>query len=240
MKSSINSIESCGTVDGPGIRCVVFLNQCLLRCKYCHNPEMWNMQGYNYTEQELVNKIKRFKPYFNKNGGVTFSGGEPLLQSEFLVKACKLLHQEGIHIALDTAGYSNSDYKEILENIDLIIYDIKDITQKGYQDLTGGNIFRTWEFLKCANELNKEFWVRLVIVPGIHDNFEYMKNLNKYIKKHINTKNISKIEFLPYHKLGKEKYATLGIKYPYDRKEEIDKGKANKLYEYFMKLYNEE
>jgi pyruvate-formate lyase-activating enzyme len=120
IKGSINSIESMGLVDGPGIRCVVFLNGCKLRCKYCHNPETWTMKELNITPEELVNKIKRFKPYYKNKGGVTFSGGEPLLQPDFLIECSKLLKKENLHIALDTAGCGIGKYDEILENIDLV------------------------------------------------------------------------------------------------------------------------
>ena len=114
MRGSIDSIETLGLVDGPGIRCVVFLNGCNLRCKYCHNPEMWCLKENNYTVDELVDKIKRYKPYFNENGGVTFSGGEPLLQINFLKEVMKKLKKENINICLDTAGYSKEDYTEII------------------------------------------------------------------------------------------------------------------------------
>lgn len=138
MKSSVNSVESFSTLDGPGIRTVIFFNKCLLRCKYCHNPETWNMQGLNYTSEELLEKIKRFKPYFGERGGVTLSGGEPLLQNEFLLDFILKLKSEGIHVALDTAGITDKPFEHIVDNVDLIIFDIKDITEKRYHDLTGG------------------------------------------------------------------------------------------------------
>lgn len=240
MQGSINSIESCGALDGPGIRCVVFLNQCLLRCKYCHNPETWNMQGMNYTKEELVNKIVRFKPYFKRNnGGVTFSGGEPLVQSKFLLETCKMLKQENIHIALDTAGYGVGNYEEILEYIDLIIYDIKDITKDRYKELTGGNIERTWEFLDIARKMDKKFWIRLVVVPGVHDNDKYMLELSNYIIDHFKKENVEKIEFLPYHKLGTEKYEALNLDNPYKDKEEMSQEKCDELFIIFNEYYNQ-
>lgn len=238
MQASISFIESCGAVDGPGIRCVVFLNKCLLRCKYCHNPEMWNMQGLNYNSDELLKKIIRFKPYFKNGGGVTFSGGEPLLQNEFLVEICKKLKKENIHIALDTAGYTDKPYEEILELADLIIYDIKDITPDRYRSLTGGNIEKTLEFLKICKRMNKKFWIRQVVVPGLHDNDEYIINLNNYIKEHFDLENVLKIEFLPYHKLGSEKYEKLNIPNPYKDLEEMNPDVCNSYYEKFMNLYN--
>lgn len=238
MRASINSIESCGTVDGPGIRAVVFFNECHLRCKYCHNPEMWHRQGENYTPEELANKLKRYKSYFGSKGGVTLSGGEPLLHQEFIIELAKLLKEDNINIALDTAGYGLGNYEEILSYIDLIIFDIKDIDDIRFKNITGGNITKVFEFLNVANKLNKKFWLRQVIVPGIHDNKEFLILLDKYIKEHFIIENIEKIEFLPYHKLGSEKYHTLNIPNPYESLEPMDKSKCEKLYQEFMNLYN--
>ena len=238
MKLSVNSIETFGAVDGPGIRVVVFLSGCSLRCKYCHNPEMFKMAEPNYTPQELVEKIKRYKPYFKNNkGGVTFSGGEPLMQTPQLLEVCKLLREEGIHIALDTAGQTNYDYKELLELVDLIIYDIKEITESNYKYLTGGEITRTHEFLSVVKDLNKKVWIRQVIVPTLHDNEQFITNLNTYIKTHFNIENVEKIEFLPYHKLGSEKYISMKMKNPYEGLIEMDKTKCDELYKAFMDIY---
>lgn len=238
MKASINSIESYSTFDGPGIRTVIFFNKCLLRCKYCHNPEMWHEQPKNYTPEELANKIKRFKPYYGTSGGVTLSGGEPLLHSEFIIELAKLLKEEDINIALDTAGYGLGDYEKLLEYIDLIIFDIKDIDVPRFKNLTGGDIKRVWEFLQTANKMQKKFWLRQVIVPEIHDNYNFLISLSDYIKKHFILETIEKIEFLPYHKLGSEKYDSLGIDNPYKEKEELDAIKCEELYQEFLKIYN--
>lgn len=232
MKASIDSIETMGLVDGPGIRCVVFFNGCKLRCKYCHNPEMWQKKDYNYTPQELVNKILRCKPYFGKEGGVTFSGGEPLLHSKFIIEVAKLLQKENINIALDTAGVGNNDYEELLKYIDLVILDIKHTDKEQYKLLTGGNIDEQNRFIEALNKSHKPVWIRQVIVPGIMDNETYLNSLSLYLK---NVKNIKKIEFLPYHKLGREKYITLNIPYPYKNIEEMDKEKCNELYKKFIK-----
>lgn len=238
MRASINSIESCGTVDGPGIRAVVFFNECHLRCKYCHNPEMWHRQGENYTEEELANKLKRYKPYFGTTGGVTLSGGEPLLHQDFIIKLAKILKEDNIHIALDTAGYGIGNYEELLSYIDLIIFDIKDINEVRFKDLTGGNIQKVWEFLETAKKLNKKFWIRQVVVPGIHDNENFLHLLNKYLKEHFIIENIERIEFLPYHKLGSEKYASLNIPNPYEELLPMDREKCEKLYQDFINIYN--
>ena len=232
-KGSVSKIETFGLVDGPGIRTVVFLNGCKLRCKYCHNPEMWNFQEPNYSSQELVNKIIRNKPYFKRNnGGVTFSGGEPLLQSEFLLEVCKLLKKENIHITIDTSGVGNGDYDELLSYIDLVLLDIKHITKEGYKDITGVELDEFNNFIEALNKSNKKVWIRQVIVPGIMDNDKYLHNLKEYIK---NINNIEKIEFLPYHVMGIEKYKELGMSYPYEHIDSMDKEECTKLYNKFIK-----
>lgn len=234
MKASIDSIETFGLVDGPGIRCVVFLNGCKLRCKYCHNPEMWIKRENNYTPKQIVEKIRRCKPYFKENGGVTFSGGEPLLHSKFIIETAKLLKKENINIAIDTAGVGNGDYEKLLKYVDLIILDIKHTDNLGYKEITGNDISEVEKFIKTANKLNKDFWIRQVIIPGITDNEEYISSLSEYLKK---IKNIQKIEFLPFHRLGREKYLTLKIPYPYEEKEEMDKKACEELYQAFIKKY---
>ena len=130
---SVSSIETMSCVDGPGIRIVIFLNGCKKRCLFCHNPEMFTMKKDNMTELELVNKIKRYKTYFGKKGGITFSGGEPLLQTNFLIEVCKLLKQENIHVAIDTAGDYIGNIEELLKYVDLIILDIKDTRKRKYE-----------------------------------------------------------------------------------------------------------
>ena len=239
MQGSISSIETFGLIDGPGIRTVVFLNGCNLRCKYCHNPETWKMQALNYTSDEIVKKAIRNKPYFKRNnGGVTFSGGEPLLQYDFLVDTCKKLKQEDIHIAIDTAGIGLGDYKELFKNIDLVLLDIKHITKEGYQDITNMDyIDRFEQFVNELNKTNIEVWIRQVIVPGVNDNKEYVKELSKYIKEKI--KNVTRVDFLPYHSMAKEKYDKLNIDYPYKNKIDMDKEDCEKLYKEFEKDYLE-
>ena len=211
MKLAVNSIETLGAVDGPGVRVVVFLSGCSLRCKYCHNPEMFKMGEPNFTPEELVSKLVRYKPYFkSNNGGVTFSGGEPLMQTPALLETCKLLKQEGIHIALDTAGQTSYDYKELLEYVDLILYDIKDITESNYKYLTNGDITKTHEFLSVAKSLNKKFWIRQVIVPGYTDSEEDLLKLKDFINS---LKTVQKVELLPYHNLGEYKWEKLKTDY---------------------------
>lgn len=235
-KGSIASIETFGLVDGPGIRTVIFLNGCNLRCKFCHNPEMWKMGEENWTSDDIVKKVLRSKPYFKDKGGVTFSGGEPLLQDEFLIETCQKLKKEGIHIALDTAGIGLGNYEELFKYIDLVLLDIKHITKEGYLDITGRDYFDKYmKFLEILNKSNVEVWIRQVIVPGIHDNSDYLHRLKKFIQDNI--KNVTRIDFLPYHKLGSEKYEKLGIIYPYQDKEEMNKEVCDKLYQKFMEDY---
>ena len=236
MQGSINSIETFGLVDGPGIRTVVFLNGCNLRCKYCHNPEMWCMQKNNMTVDKLVEKIIRNKPYFKRNnGGVTFSGGEPLLQIDFLIAVCKKLKEENIHIAVDTSGNGLGKYDELFKYVDLVLLDIKHVNQEDYKELTEGDINKSLEFINELNKTSIPVWIRQVVVPGIMDDDEYLNDLKQFIKT---IKNVERIDFLPYHKLGNEKYDKLGIINPYKDMPEMDKEKCNLLYEKFTKLYN--
>lgn len=236
MQASVNSIETFGLVDGPGIRTVIFLNGCKLRCLYCHNPETWKMGSLNYTTDELIAKIRRNKPYFKRNnGGVTFSGGEPLLQIDFLIDICQKLKAEGIHIALDTAGVGIGKYDEILSLVDLVLLDIKHPDKEGYKKLTGMNMNESEKFIESLNKSGKPVWIRQVIVPGIMDNEEYLQKLVNYLQE---IKNIEKIEFLPFHHLGFSKYEELKLENPLKNTSEMDVKKCNELYEKFMVLYN--
>lgn len=236
MKASIDSIESFGLVDGPGIRTVIFFNGCKLRCKYCHNPEMWNKKEENYSIDDIVNKVKRFKPYYRDNGGVTYSGGEPLLHVDFLIELSKRLKEENINIALDTAGCGVGKYDELLKYIDLIILDIKHVEPSSFKNLTGFEKTESLKFIDSLNRSNKKVWIRQVIIPDVNDNYEYIDKLHEFLK---NIKNIEKVEFLPYHKLGSEKYIALNIFNPYKDKREMDKEKCDELYNYFENLIKE-
>ena len=237
MEASLGSVETFGLVDGPGIRCVFFFNGCRLRCKYCHNPEMWVRGNDNITVEEVVKRALRSKPYYKSTGGVTFSGGEPLLHSKFIIECAKELKKHDIHIALDTAGVGLDDYDEILPYIDLVILDIKYADKDGYKDLTGQDIDISERFIEALKKHDKKIWLRQVVVPGLMDNKEYMELLLKYMDK-FNIKNIEKIEFLPFHRLGREKYIKLGIDYPYEDKEDMDKDICKNLYNDFIKEFN--
>lgn len=227
MIGKINSIESMGLVDGPGVRFVVFMQGCPLRCRFCHNPETWNLnsKAKEYTPKELIKKILNYKPYFKHNGGVTFSGGEPLMQKEFLLECLKLCKKENIHTCLDTAG-SIPDCGEILKYTDLVMFDIKGTNKDNYKEMTGANINTSLEFLKLCEEMNKKLWIRVVIVPGINDTKEYVNELIRFIKP---LKNVEKIELLPYHTLGVHKYEDLKLNYSLKDVPDMDKDKCKKL-----------
>lgn len=238
MKASISKIETFSTVDGPGIRTTIFLNGCSLRCKFCHNPETWLKKEENKTTEEIIKGIERSKPYFKNNGGVTFSGGEPLLHQEFLIDICKRLKEENIHIALDTAGVGKGNYKELLKYVDLVLLDIKGITKEGFQNITGKDqIEKVEDFIKQLNESKKEVWIRQVIIPGVNDNLEYMDQLLEYLKK---IQNIKKIELLPFHTMAFEKYEKENIPNPYKNIEAMDKAKCQELENYLNKKREEQ
>lgn len=224
---NISSEESMGLVDGPGIRYVVFLQGCKLRCKYCHNPETWALKGgYQITPEKLIEKIQRFKPYFAENGGVTFSGGEPLLQPEFLLACLKLCKQKGIHTVLDTAGVGFGDYIEILSNVDLVILDVKAVDEDEYKLLTGQNIKYFHAFLNECKKQNVKMWIRQVIVPGINDDIAHAEKLKSFVKT---LPNVERVELLPYKTIGVHKYDDLKIRYALDGVPEMDEERCKQL-----------
>lgn len=212
MKGHIAQIETMGVFDGPGLRTVIFFQGCPLRCEFCHNPEMWDVNGgKEYSAREIVDIILKYKNYFGEDGGVTFSGGEPLAQPEFLLECLKLCKENNIHTVVDTSGNGNENYnKEILKYTDLIMFSIKEFNDGDYYKLTGTNISKSLEFLKLASLLNKEIWIRNVILPGINDNDEHLNKLVDFIKK-IN--NVTRVDLLPYHTLALSKYEKLNIDY---------------------------
>lgn len=220
----IHSFESMGLVDGPGIRNVVFLQGCKLRCAYCHNPDTWKTNsGTEISSEELINKIIRFKPYFTNGGGVTFSGGDPLLQPEFLLEMLKLCKQNGIHTAIDTAGYGFGNYEEILKYTDLVLLDIKHVDDAGYKNLTGHSKKGFDEFLDAVQQSNTNLWIRHVVVPGKTDSKEHLDKLTNIIKS---IDNVEKIELLPYHIMGVNKYEALNIPYKLKNLNPMDKEKC--------------
>lgn len=227
MIGYIDSIETMGLVDGPGIRFVTFLKGCKLRCTFCHNPEMWiNDNLVQITSEELLSKILKYRHYYI-DGGVTFSGGEPLLQKEFLIDILKKCKMVNLHTALDTAGVGNGDYEEILKYTDLVILDIKALDNENYQKITGQTMNEFNKFLSTCVKLNKKLWIRQVIIPGINDNVEYILKLKQYLK---GINNIEKIELLPYHLYGVEKYKKLNLDYKLKDVPAMDTKKCDELY----------
>ena len=212
LTGSIHSIESMGLVDGPGIRAVVFLQGCALRCRYCHNPDTWaHAGGTQMTPQELVNQLVRFKTYYEASGGgVTFSGGEPLQQPEFLAECLRLCKEQGIHTCIDTAGVGCGDYEEILRCTDLVLYDVKHFAADGYRTVTGCEKGETDRFLAAVQRAGVPLWVRHVVVPGLTDGEDHIRALGAYIKT---IPNVQKAELLGYHLLGRDKYHKMGIPY---------------------------
>ncbi len=217
MKGYIHSFESFGTVDGPGIRFVVFMQGCPMRCLYCHNPDTWNFNGgEEYSPEEVAKKIIKYKSYLT--GGVTVSGGEPLMQIGFVTQLFKLLKAEGMHTALDTsaAGFNkdNPSYikniRELLQYTDLVLLDIKHINDAEHVKLTGLSNKGALDFAKFLSEEGKDTWIRHVLVPNITDSDEYLKQLKEFID---GLRTVKKVEVLPYHSMGEAKYAKLGIDY---------------------------
>ncbi len=224
----INKIETFATVDGPGIRTLFFLSGCPLRCLYCHNPETWQQEsGIQMDTLKLLNLVKRYKPYYGDMGGVTFSGGEPLMQASYLNESLRVLKEAGINTCLDTSGYSRSPFlPEILSHTDLVIYDIKAANPELYQKITGQDMQVTSDFLELAQSLNVKFWLRQVIVPGLNDN---EVNIDETARLIAGIKNVEKIELLPYHTLGTSKYKKLDYKYPLEGVEAMNPDKLKIL-----------
>ena len=220
MKGYIHSLQSLGTVDGPGVRAVIFSTGCPLRCKYCHNPDTWLLRDGKETEaEELAERIFRLYPYI-KDGGVTFSGGEPCVQAEFFARLAEILKQRGLHIALDTSGaILNSSVMELLRLCDLVLLDIKAVTEEGYRELTGGSLADTLRFLDTLEDMGKAVWIRNVVVPGINDSEEDALALKALLAKY---SCIEKIELLPFRKLCLEKYRSLDIPFPLESTPEMN------------------
>ena len=227
----VRKLETMGMVDGPGIRTIAFLSGCPLRCLFCHNPDMWqHSQDDQVTVGELVDKLKRYKPYYQDTGGVTFCGGEPLYQPKFLYEAMKACKEEGINTVLDTSGFGQvNTFDDILSVTDLILYDIKGLMDDKYREMTGVPIKVTQEFLAKAQAQEIPIWVRIVIIPGINDNYEYMDQLAEYIAP---LNNIERVEILPYHTMGVNKYETIDMKYPLDGVPAMNKEIAMEMQDY--------
>lgn len=226
MIGNISSIETMGLVDGPGIRVVVFMKGCNLRCKFCHNPETWwTKEKEVWSSNELIEYVLKYKDYFKNNGGITFSGGEPLFQPDFLLECLKLCKENDIHTCIETSGVGE-DYEQILDYTDLVIFDIKDINEVSYQEMTGKDIKFSLKFLNSCQKKNKKIWIRQIIIPTKNDSLEYILLLKEYIKKF---NNIEKIELIPYHTMGISKYKEYNIPYLLEGIPDMDKEELKKL-----------
>ncbi|MBQ2890649.1 MAG: pyruvate formate lyase-activating protein [Clostridia bacterium] len=211
LKGRIHSIETMAAVDGPGLRFAVFFQGCPQRCIYCHNPDTWNvLGGEEMTAEEIVKKAVRYKSYFGETGGVTVTGGEPFMQSEFLIELLKKCKEENIHTAVDTCGfYLDDKVKEALSYTDLVMLDIKHTNKESFEKITKQDISRPLAFLDYMKETQKPIWIRQVIVPTLTDSEEQILDLLKLIEG----ANVKKIELLPYHTLGSSKWEELGLTY---------------------------
>ena len=211
--AKIHSFESFGTVDGPGIRYVIFMQGCHLKCKYCHNRDTWDMNGGYYSSlDEIIKKIDNYKNYIMPNGGVTVTGGEPLLQVHFLIELFKKLKDKNIHTCIDTSGMVDitEDIKELLSYTDLVLLDIKHIDPIKCKDLVGFSNEKELNFARYLSDNGIDMWIRQVLIPGYTDDENDLKKLKSFIDS---LKTVKKVEVLPYHNMGEYKWKKLGLKY---------------------------
>ncbi len=218
MIGHIHSTESFGAADGPGVRFIVFMQGCHMRCRYCHNPDTWKMDGGDeVTADEILKRALRFKPYWGKDGGITISGGEPLFQIDFVIELFKKAKELGINTCIDTAGnpFTKEDpffskFEELMKYTDLLLLDLKEINPTRHKDLTGFDNSNIIEMAKYLSEINKPVWIRHVLVPEHSDFDEDLDALGDFIDT---LSNVDRVEILPYHTLGKFKWENLGIPY---------------------------
>lgn len=213
----VNSFETFGSVDGPGVRFVVFLKGCKLRCRYCHNPETWNGEGERYTSEEVFEKAVRYKGYWGKDGGITVSGGEPLLQIDFLTELFALCKKNGISTVIDTSGEPFcsdktwiKDFDRLINLTDLVILDLKEFDEKRHIALTGKTNKNIFDMAKYLSDRNKDMWIRHVLVPNLTDSEDSLISLRKFIDS---LKSVKKVEILPYHSFGIPKWENLNLSY---------------------------
>ena len=215
LKCPIHSFESMGAVDGPGLRFVVFTQGCNLQCKYCQNIDTWTHSGGTfYTVDELLEKILRYKNYFTASGGgVTISGGEPLIHMQFLIELFKKLKEHNIHTAIDTSGvfYLTPGMIELINLTDLFLLDIKCINDEICKNLTSVSNQKELEFAKYLSSIGKPMWIRQVLVPGYTDKEEDLLKLKEFLAS---LSSVQKVEILPYHDMGKHKWLEMGLTYP--------------------------
>ncbi|MGN0314535.1 MAG: pyruvate formate-lyase-activating protein [Fusicatenibacter sp.] len=219
VKGAIHSIESFGSVDGPGIRYVIFVKGCRMRCQFCHNPDTWSMEGASYqTADEVLTKALRYRNYWGDKGGITVSGGEPLLQMDFLIELFRKAKEQGVHTAIDTSGnpFTRKEpffgkFQELMNYTDLLLLDIKLINDKAHRELTGCTNQNILDLARYLSEIGKPVWIRHVLVPERSDYDEYLIQLDEFLHT---LSNVQRVEVLPYHTLGTFKWENLGIPYP--------------------------
>ena len=230
MIGNIHSIETMGMVDGPGIRYVLFTQGCLFRCQYCHNPDTWEKsEGKKIDSDEIVTELKSYLPYYEASGGgITVSGGEALLQAEFVLDLFRKCKEVGIHTALDTTGAVwNDSVVKLLEVTDLVLLDLKEMDAKKHQTLTACNNTSVLNFAKYLAEKNIPVWVRHVLVPGLTDDSQSIRELGMFIQ---DMKNIERVELLPFHKMGEYKWKQLDIPYLLSEVEPPTEDKVQEAY----------
>ncbi len=232
VKGSIHSVETFGSVDGPGVRFVIFLKSCAMRCKYCHNPDTWEMTTADTSSEELLKKALRYRSYWGEKGGITVSGGEPLLQIDFVIDLFTRAKKLGIHTTIDTSGNPFtreepffSKFQQLMEVTDLLLVDIKHIDDACHLALTKQHNTNILDMLKYLDEIQKPVWIRHVLVPGINDQEIYLMNLSKFIQQ---LHNVKRVEILPYHTLGVYKWKELGIPYELEGVESPDQASIEK------------
>lgn len=219
VQGYVHSLESFGSVDGPGVRYVIFLAGCAMRCQFCHNPDTWNMQtGTPYTADALLEKAMRYRSYWGENGGITVSGGEPLLQIDFLIELFRKAKEQGIHTTLDTSGnpFTREEpffgkFQELMKYTDLFLLDIKQIDDEQHKILTGCTNQNILDLARYLSDEKKPVWIRHVLVPQRSDNDEYLDRLRAFLDT---LQNVERVEVLPYHTLGVYKWKELGLSYP--------------------------
>lgn len=217
IKGKVHSIETLGTLDGPGIRFVIFMQGCILKCKFCHNRDTWDTNiGTEYSVDDLVEDIKKYKPYMESSGGgVTVTGGEPLLQADFLIELFTNLKKIGVHTCIDTSACLpvNDTIVNLLKLTDLVLLDIKHIDEQKCIELTGISNKYALNFARFLSDNNIPCWIRHVIIPTITDNEQDLKDLGKFVST---LTNVKKVNIIPYHSMGRYKWEKLGFKYPLD------------------------
>lgn len=230
LTGKVHSIQSLGTVDGPGVRYVVFMQGCNLRCKCCHNPDTWSFSGgTEYTASEIVSKVLRYKEYFGSKGGITISGGEPLMQAKFVREVFALCKSEGINTCLDTSGsILNDDVKSLLLVTDRVLLDIKYINDEQYRENVGCSLTPVLEFLRYLNEQGIPTTVRQVIIPTVNDSEENILSLKALVKDY---SCVDKIELLPFRKICQTKYDSMNLEFPFGALDEASESLINSLKE---------